>query len=223
MRPFTKAIFEREGKAIVGSRWTFDQVQQAYEKADDLLNYISEYKTLGSVREKGINRCHPGFEDGLSICLAKGVPNKAVQSLSLNVLGHLLEEGRRVLRSAVWVYGNLPDTFKNEYASSKQAFSRDRFFGRNIPESSFSPFRTGDNPVLIQDEKLSQKCANLYLKAYSKGRIPIYYAAWLNSAAGDKFSCETSWLEKVVAKLNKKLLGKSIPTHSLTSMKQNTL
>ena len=223
MRPFTKTIFEHEGNTIVGPRWTLDQVRQAYEKADDLLDYISEYRALEAVKERGLNQCHPGFEDGFGIRLTKGVPNKAVQSLSLNVLGHLLEEGRAVLRSAVWVYGNQPDTFKEKYASSKQAFSRDRFLGREIPESSFSPFRTGDNPAIIKDEKLSKKCADLYLRAYSKGRIPLYYAAWLNSAAGDKFSCETSWLEKMTARLNKKLLGKSIPTNSLASMRQNTL
>lgn len=227
MRALTKTIFEREGKAIVGPRWTMDQVRQAYEKVDDLVDYISEYKAFKPVQKMGLDKIHPGFENGLEIRVAKNLPDEAVQSLSLDILGKLLEKGRHILRSAAWVYRNSPDTFKNVYASSKQAFLKDRFFLQKVPTYSFSPFKTGDNPAIIRDEKLSQICADLYnsvREPLAGDNIPLNYTIWLGAPAGDKFSRETSWLQNIVGMVHQKQLG--ITRHSdfvIASKKQNTL
>ena len=90
MRPFTKAVFEREGKAIVGSRWTLEQVRQAYEKADELLDLISEFKSFNSVQELGLHKLHADLEHAFPNRLQKNLPNEAVQSLSLGIFSNLL-------------------------------------------------------------------------------------------------------------------------------------
>ena len=226
MRPLTQSVFKRLGEAIVGSRWTSKQVCQAYEKADDLLNYIAEYKAFKPVREMGIDKIHFGFADGLEVQTEKNLQDEAVQSLSLKILWDLLEKGRHVLHSAAWIYKYTPETFKSTYASSKQAFLKDRFFFQKVPTFSFPSFRTGDNPAIIQDEKISQTCANLYnsmSEPYSGDNIPLNYALWLNSTAGKKFSRETAWLQETSTLIHQKRLGTDRSTQALISEKQKTL
>lgn len=227
MRPFTRAVFEREGKAIVGPRWTEEQVRQAYGKADDLMDYILEYKAFKPVQKMGLDKIHPGFADGIEARVAKNLPDEAVQYLSLNVLSKLLDRGVSVLRCAASLYKDSPDIFKNVYASSRQAFLKDRFFLQKVPVYSFLPFKTGDNPALIRDEEFSQKCVGLYdfiQEPYVKANVPLNYVIWLDSSVGDKFSCETSWLQGCAAYLNQKKLGtKNISTSIITTRKQHTL
>ena len=215
MRPFTNAVFEREGKAIVGHRWTLEQVHQAYEKADDLLDYVSEYKVFDSVQKLGLNKLHPGFRDGLAFRTTKGLKDEAVQSLGLNIFRELLDRGSEVVRFAAWAYKSTPDIFKARYAASKPAYLKDRFLLRSVPVYSFSPFDTGDNPATTQDEKLSQKCADMYRNSrtgnYSKNEILPGYVFWLRSSVGDKFFNETIWLKKTSYEVEQRRLGICAP------------
>ncbi|MBR6412558.1 MAG: hypothetical protein IKS41_05305 [Alphaproteobacteria bacterium] len=224
MRPFTKAVFEREGKLVVGSRWTLEQVQQAYEKADKLLDYVSEYKAFEHVKELGLDKVHTGFKDGLKFHLAKDLPNKALQSLSLLFFRQLLDQGRDVMRFAAWAYKNKSDTFKGYYASSKAAFLKDKFLLRDVPVYSFSPFDTGDNPAIIQDEKLSQICAKMYhdsqSESYPKGQTIPGYIFWMRSSAGDRLFNEMVWLRKVSYEVDPKRIDHSIPL--IASQMQHT-
>lgn len=223
MRPLVKNIFEREGRLIVGSRWTSDQVRQAYEKANDLMDYISDYKAFKPVQELGIDRIHPDFESGFEARVAKNLPDEAVQSLSLSILGDLLGKGRNILRSAAWVYKYAPDTFKTCHASSKQAFLKDKFFLQKVPVYSFSPFKTGDNPVLSHDENFSKSCTDLYgfsRQLYSEDNTPPNYIMWLSSPAGDKFGRETSWLQNFTAAIRQRRLGKTERSTPIIPIKQ---
>ena len=231
MRPFTEVVFTHEGKSIVGSRWTIEQVRQAYEKADDLLDYIAEYKALKPVQELGLDKIHPGFEEGLAVRVTKKLPDEAVQSLSLGTLIKLLTRGEQVLKFAAYTYKHTPDDFRAHYASSKQAAFKDRFLFRPVPVFSFSPFKTGDNPAIIQDEKLSRTCANLYHDAIRTGyplsqpdNIPINYTLWTHFGAGDKFFNETVWLRTISQSVRWKKLERTAPVASIIGPKeQHTL
>ena len=134
MRPFTKAVFEKEGKQIVGSRWTLEQVQQAYEIADELLDTISARKKDVSVKKIGVeNVPEPLFRSELRDCLLGLPSDEAVQKLGVAVLGHLLERGLDVAATATELYNTFPNTFRARYASSKQAFLKDKFLRRKVP------------------------------------------------------------------------------------------
>ena len=230
MRPFTKAIFEQEGKAIVGSRWTIEQVQQAYEKADELLDLFSEFKSFKPVQELGLHKLHADLEYALHNRLQKNLPDEAVQFLSLSVFSNLLDKGTEIMKHVAWLYENTPNNFKNTIASSKQAFLKDRFFLKKVPVHSFPSFKTGENPAFSQDEKFSKICADLYPDAHritclSKGYTPpANYAAWLRSSIGDKFNCEMLYLQIATYKLKDKKLGKPAPVATtILTKKQNTL
>ena len=208
MRPLTIAVFKRESQNMIGSPWTEDQVRQAYEKADDLLDYIAKYKTLKDIQKEGLDQLHPYFASGLKDRVAQNLPDKSVQALSLDILGHLLEAGRETLRFAACCYRHAPMTFQKRYASSKPAFFKDKFLLRELPIDSFSPFTTGDNPAITQNKKLSQICASLYnasgCEALAQSH-PLNYDRWLRSSAGDKFSRETAWLQKIACTTSNRL------------------
>ena len=166
MRPFTKAVFEREGKSIVGSRWTLEQVQQAYEKADDLLDVLAKCR-----EDKYTKRT--GLENGAGVIAIsmlgdklRKLPNESVQRLTLVVLGHLLERGLDVAATAADIYREAPHIFKMVYASSKPAFSKDKFFRHQFPVSSFRPFETQENPAICQNRKQSELYAKMYSDPY---------------------------------------------------------
>lgn len=164
MKPFTKAVFEKEGKAIVGSRWTLEQVQQAYEIADELSDTIAHLRKDKDVKRVGlVNVPDFLFRTDLRNDLISLPGTEAVQKLGLSVLSHLLERGLDVAATANEMYNTFPNTFKARCASSKQAFSRDKFFRQKIPVSSFEAFRTQENPAICQDVKFSQSYANLYM------------------------------------------------------------
>ena len=230
MRPFTKAIFEQEGKAVVGSRWTLEQVRQAYEKADELLDCVSEFKSFKPVQELGVHKVHADLKYAFANRLQKNLPNEAVQSLSLGIFSNLLDKGIEVMWHAAWLYENTPDNFKKRYASSKQAFFKDRFFLKKVPVYSFSPFKTGDNPAFSKDEKFSQICAKLYPNAHriayhSPGHTaPANYAFWLGrTKAGEKLNYETLYLQQLAYRAKEKMLGKtSSITPIIDTQKQNT-
>ena len=231
MRPFTKAIFEHEGKKIIGSRWTLEQVQQAYKKADELLNLVSEFKAFKPVQELGLHKVRADLEYAVPNRLQKDLPDEAVQSLSLGIFSNLLDRGTDVMWYVAWLYENTPDNFKNTIASSKQAFLKDRFFRKKVPVYSFSSFKTGDNPAFSRDEKFSKICADLYSDAHhmayhSAGHTPpANYAFWLGrSKAGEKLNYETTYLQQLAYRVKEKMLGKSVPTASIiATRKQNTL
>ena len=204
MRPFTRAVFEKEGKAIVGSRWTLKQVQQAYEKADDLLDYIVECKKLKHVKHKGFAQAHLGFVAGLEDRVVEDVTDKRVQSLSLRVLRELLDRGVAAMVRAVHMYRDAPESFKARYAASHPAFFKDKFLQRDVPVDSFAPFNTGENPAMTQNKKLSQMCANLYQDSDSFG----YSAGWLFfSDGGYNVFQETTLIQEVVQTICQNRLG----------------
>ena len=83
------------------------------------------------------------------------------------------------------------------------------FSFKKVPVFSFSPFKTGDNPAIIQDEKISQICAHLYASPYKAPFPPSHYQQWLGLLPGDKFSRETSWLMTLAHKLSAERLCSS--------------
>ena len=211
MRPFTKAVFEREGKSIVGSRWTLEQVQQAYERADLLLDYIAACKEASKpLKRAGLEMTHsPDFENGLETRLAKKKLDKGVQALTLGVLKKLLGRGLDVLSEAARVYRNSPETFKELYASSKPAFLKDRSSQQKVPTNSFSAFKTGDNPAISSDEQLSLQYTIVYQyfnpKKWAKNDL---YLTWLwHTDAGRRCRQETRWLQSVAEDIFQKKLG----------------
>ena len=217
MRPFTNAVFEKEGKSIVGSRWTLDQVHTAYMKADDLLDYINNYKSLKYVNRLGLERIHAGFENGLKNRMVHGLSDKAVQLLSLHVLGELLGKGLDVVTEAAKVYQNSPDTFKALYASSTKDFFRDKYLFQKVPTNSFDPFKTGNNPALSQNIRFSQRCAHLYQDSNPEQNGDIH--SWLHTQAGLKLVGETRWLRETIESLNEQQLGQTtrVPLTSVLS------
>lgn len=229
MRPFTKAVLKIEGKYIVGSRWSRKQVNQAFEKADNLLDLISEYKMFEPVQTLGLDKIHTGFEDSLTIRLEKNMPNKALQILSIGVLETLLTRGEDVLKYAAYSYKYTPDIFKTQYSSSKQAFFKDKLFCKIVPEYSFSPFKTGDNPAVIQDIKSSQTYVSLFHDSFRPAyanRIQTSspnYSFWLCLPIGEKFLNEMIWLKKVTKHLRQKRLGRIYPASYIIHKRQNTL
>ena len=231
MRPFTKAVFEKEGKAIVGPRWTLEQVRQAYEKADELLDLVSEFKSFKPVQELGVHKVPADLKYAFANRLQKNLPNEAVQSLSLGIFSNLLDKGIEVMWHVAWLYENAPNHFKKTIAASKQAFLKDRIFLQKVPVYSFSPFKTGDNPAFSKDEKFSQICAKLYPNAHriayhSPGHTaPANYAFWLGrTKAGEKLNYETMYLQQLAYRVKEKMLGKSAPTASIMAhQKQKTL
>lgn len=164
MRPFTEAVFKNEGMAIVGSRWTQEQVQRAYEIADELLDTISLRRKDNHVKCIGglVNVPAPLFRAELRDDLMRLPDDEAVEKLGVSVLSHLLERGLDVSATAVEMYNTLPDAYIDRCASSKQAFLKDKFFRRKVPVSSFEAFKTQENPAICQDEKFSQSYADLY-------------------------------------------------------------
>ena len=214
MRPLTKAIFEREGKSITGHRWTLDQVRQAYEKADDLLDYIVACKESSkSLKRAGLERAYlPDFEIGLEECLAENQTNEAVQNLSLGILRKLLGRGLDVLSSAARIYRSAPGTFKDVYASSKPAFLKDWSVRQKVPTNSFVAFKTGENPAMAKDDEISRQYARVYrhlnFDNWAKNDL---YLTWLHHTdAGRKCYQETKWLQEVAAALfEKRLKGPS--------------
>ena len=176
------------------------------------MDYVAEYKVTHFIPKSGLDGMMPGFKEGLEARMAKNLPNKAVQTLSLNVFGKLLEEGKHVLYTAAYFYRFLPDIFKTQYAFSQQAFSKDRYFFQKVPVHSFPPFKTGENPAIIRDEKFSLACADLYDQSrgwYMPDIMTNGYLSWLNSSAGDKFSREISWLQTRAGEVRQKMLETS--------------
>ena len=207
MRPFTKAVFEKEGKELVGSNWTQAQVQQAYEKADDLLDVLA--KARDDEYTKRI-----GLEQGIGYLAVRMVagelrehPNKSEQQLIIGVLSHLLERGLDVAATAADTYRHTPDVFKRRYATSIPAFMKDRFFRRQFPASSFEAFRTQENPAICENYKFSEKYATIYLELCPKGYLSpaIVLMSGDPDRTGDgegvKLFRETRWLQ---AQMNRK-------------------
>lgn len=162
IRPFTKAVFEKEGKGLVGSPWTQEQVQQAYEKADDLLDVLAKARADEYTKRIGLER-GIGY---LAVRMVAGElrehPDKSEQQLIIGVLSHLLERGLDVAATAANAYENMPDLFKIRYATSAPAFMKDKFFQRKFPVSSFEAFRTQENPAICENYKFSEKYAAIY-------------------------------------------------------------
>ena len=175
------------------------------------MDYISEYRSFKPVQALGIDRIHPEFETGLAVRKTWNMPNKAVQDLSLTVLGDLLKEGRDVLCYAARIYRDKPDDFKSKYASSRQAFLKDTILFRKVPEYSFPPFKKGDNPAFVRDGAIAETCAKLYQDSVADlnqpeeipsnySGWPSNYSGWLDTAVGERFSREMEWLRQVIKK-----------------------
>lgn len=216
MRPLTKAIFEREGKDSVGSQGTLEQVWHAYENADDLLDYIVECKSLKYVQQWGLEQAYFCLAAGLEDRMVEKIPHKAMQILSLSILKKLLERGLNSIIEAVSIYQNSPEIFKTKYASSKAAFFKDLFFDHRTPVYSFPPLKTGENPALTRDEKLSGLCAKLYQNA----NLQEHSAAWLFfSNGGDNVMQEAILISDIIENVRKNRLGDKGHTFSIIPMR----
>ncbi len=211
MRPLTESEFKKRCQYLVGPRWNESQVRQAYEKADDLLDYLTEWKiqkpTKGC-RQHSIPSC---FEAGLKLRLSRNLPNKSVQKLSLSVLRELWLKGDDLLQKAAWLYKYHPKLFREDYASSRQAFLKDKFLLNTVPFYSFPSFATSRNPVLNSDPVLSRKYALLdsdpifesraYFAYLSDTKKVSPYQKWLETVRGKKFTGEYIWLHSLFCKI----------------------
>jgi len=164
IRPFTKAVFDKEGKGIVGHRWTLQQVQRAYEIADELLDTISLRRKDKYVKRIGglVNVPPNLFRAELRNDLMRLPDDEAVEKLGVSVLSHLLERGLDVAATATEMYNSLPAAYRKRCALSTETFFEDKHSQRKIPASSFEAFRTQENPAICQNKKWSQSYADLY-------------------------------------------------------------
>ena len=205
MRPFTKAVFEKEGKGIVGSRWTREQVQRSYEIADELLDTISLRRKDNHVKCIGglVNVPAPLFRAELRDDLMRLPDDEAVKKLGVSVLSHLLERGLDIAATATDMYNASPNNFKIRCASSKLDFFTDKRCHRAVPLRSFEAFKNAENPAINQNSKFSQLCADLYVRPWpfpvlSRGVVlaSIGMLGISGASSAAKLFNETNWIQK---------------------------
>ena len=216
MRPFTEGLFRGNAEALTEKGWKPNEQRRCFKKADALLDYITRIKPGEYYPMKGHIELNLQRIDGLKYCLEKDMPSKKMQGLSLEILQKLLSMGDELLKRAAWLYQNYPALFKAKYASSHQAFQKDAHFyfikGHIVPEQSFPPFKTGENPVLSRDNTFLKRCLEMYMDPIfkdpkflahcQKRESKDPYVRWIYSKkAGRRFSTEIRALNHVINQL----------------------
>ena len=166
MRPFTEALLRGNSEKLTQKGWKPDEQQRCFKKADALLDYIAKMKPSDYIRAGYGKKLNPQRIEGLRYCLEKDMPSKKMQKLSLDIVLHLLEMGDELLEKAAWVYKHYTALFRAKYASSLPAFQKDIHCcfmkGHIVPENSFEPFKTGQNPTLSRNDAFLDRCTDLY-------------------------------------------------------------
>ena len=216
MRPFTEGLLRGNSESLTQEGWKLDEQRRCFRKADALLDYISRIKPGEYHQVKGHAELNSQRIEGLKYCLEKDMPSKKMRGLSLEILQNLLFLGEELLERAAWLYQNYPALFRAKYASSPQAFQKDAHFyfikGHVVPEHSFPPFKTGENPVLSRDNAFLNRCLEMYTDSiFETPQFEVYcqereskapYVRWIYSKkAGRRFFNEKKVLTYVVKQL----------------------
>ena len=220
MRPLTAALLRANSENLAKKGWKTDEQRRCFKKADALLDYISQIPSDDYIKGMWHSKIRIVNSIGLMHCLEQDLPSKKMQIRSLEILNTLLFMGRELLERAAWLYKNHPALFKAKYASSKQAFEKDAhfyFIGHHVvPENSFPPFKTGENPAFSRDKAFIKKCIEMYnyplfntfdFKEYKRqtktDKDP--YIQWVrNKRAGRKFSDERLAIQDEIMQLRLK-------------------
>ena len=203
IRPLTKALFEANTERLTKRGYRLEEQRQVFKKVDMLLDYIAEYTALSVTQKSGmdISSLKSELETGLRVHLSQGMPSLKKQELALEILSTLLSMGQEMMVRAAWLYRNYPLIFKNNYASSIQAYQKDSYLfmmpGHTVPTNSFISFKTGENPVFSHDNDFSKRCIQMYTDSlfespkfleYEKApkTEKDYYIRWLHSTKAGK-------------------------------------
>ena len=73
-----------------------------------------------------------------------------------------------------------------------------------VPVNSFAPFKTGENPAMIQNKEFSQLCADLYQNIQTQDSS---VACLFFSDGGDSIFQETAWINGVIQNIRQDRLG----------------
>ncbi len=216
MRPFTEGLLRGNSESLTQKGWDLNEQRRCFRKADALLDYISRIKPGEYHPVKGHIELNPQRMEGLKYCLEKNMPSKKMRVLSLEILQELLFMGGELLKKAAWLYQNYPALFRARYVSSRQDFQKDAHFyfirGHVVPEHSFSPFKTGDNPVLSRDNAFLNRCVEMYTDPiFETPKFKVYcqkreskapYVRWIYSKkAGRRFFGEIRALNYTINQL----------------------
>ena len=216
MRPLTEAFLRGNSESLTQKGWKLDEQRRCFRKADALLDYISKIKPGEYHPVKGHIELNPQRVEGLKYCLEKSMPSQKMRGLSLEILQQLLFMGEELLEKAAWLYQNYPALFRAKYVSSRQAFQKDAHFyfirGHVVPEHSFPPFKTGDNPASSRDNAFSNRCVEMYTDSiFETPQFETYrqkreskapYVRWLYSKkAGRRFWGELRALHYTINQL----------------------
>ena len=166
MRPLTEALLQANTEILTQRGWKPNEQCRCFRKVDALLDYIGRIKPSEYKQETWYKRLNEQRVEGIRYCLEKDMPSKEMQGRCLEVLKTLLIIGDELLIRSAWLYRNYPALFRAKYASSVQAFQKDACFyfvrGHVVPEHSFPPFKTAENPVLSRSNAFQKKCIEMY-------------------------------------------------------------
>ena len=217
MRPFTEALLRENSENLTAEGWKTDEQLRCFRKVDALLDYIGKIKPNDYVQTRRRKELSSQRVEGIKYCLEKGMPSKEMRVLSLKMLSRLLSMGEDVLVKSAWLFKHYPVLFKAKYALSPQTFGKDihAYFvrGHFVPESSFPPFKTGENPVVSRGNAFLKKCLEMYndsifesseyqayMNQYKRSEDP--YAQWRwKCRAGRRFGDENFALQRVISSL----------------------
>ena len=196
MRPLTEALLRGNSENLTRKGWKPDEQRRCFKKADALLDYIGRIKPADYIQESWYKKLNEQRLEGLKYCLKQNMPSAVMQQRSLSVLSTLLSIGQEMLQRSAWIYKNYPALFKAKYASSQQAFEKDAHFyfikGHTVPENSFLPFKTGENPAVNRGESFLNKAVEMYMD-------PIFetseYADYKELPVGKRYPFN-QWIQK---------------------------
>ena len=210
----TEALLRRNTESLTQSGWKLDELSRCFRKADALLDYIGrihpgDYVQKGAHKELSAQRIQ-----GIRYCLEKGMPSKEMRTLSLKTVSQLLLMGGEILIKAAWLFKEYPDLFKAKYALPFQTLEKDLppHLVKNylVPEYSFPPFKTGENPAISRGDAFLNRCIQMchdpifespeyqkYTNQQKRSEDP--YAQWRwKYKAGRRFADESNALQHVI-------------------------
>lgn len=234
MRSLTKELLRESAETLTQKGLRQDEQERCFTKVDALLDYIGRIKPAEYVGYGQSKKLNKQRIEGLAYCLRKTMPSEKMRACSLEALSTLLLVGNEILIKAAWLFKKYPALFKAKYAASGEAFAKDvhnHFVkGNPVPECSFLPFKTGENPVLSRDNAFLKQCVEMcndpvfessefqeYIKQPIRKLYP--YSLWAKKhKAGQRFSAELLALRRAISQLAKNEKNKT--TINITERKK---
>ncbi|MGN0919621.1 MAG: hypothetical protein ACI4OR_02535 [Alphaproteobacteria bacterium] len=220
MRPLTEALFRENEENLAQKGWKPSEQRRCFKKADALLDYMSQMPEKDYQKSPFHSRISPAHIAAMEYLLQKDMPSHKMQVQSLDALSMLLSIGEEMLWRSAWLFKKYPALFKAKYALSPQAFAKDihGFFirGRLVPENSFSPFKTGENPAFSNDRSFINRCIKMYKDPiFETAEFKMYrekdksdkdpYLLWKKQKkAGQKFSDKKAAWELALVEIETK-------------------